>query len=288
MEVAVSLHSARTEVARLQGELADINKRIASETGKLAEILRRQNDVQRSMQYKMSPSQLSFKLSELERLTKDQANIQKNQSELEKKSSQKKIEIARCQERLGREESNEQKRHDDAEKKRRMEQEKYIKKTKESLRKFAKDSHIYDAVDAMDYDVFISHASEDKEGFVRPLAEDLRGRNVKVWYDEFSLGWGASLRRSIDVGLARSRFGIVVLSEFFFKKEWTQRELDGLFALEMDGRSRILPIWHKISKDEVRKFSPLLADKLALNSAMHDVSEISSRLSEMLKSDNRE
>ncbi len=65
------------------------------------------------------------------------------------------------------------------------------------------------------YDAFVCHASEDKDAFVRPLAERLREQRIEVWYDEFSLKVGDSLRRSIDLGLSQSRFGIVVLSPIF-------------------------------------------------------------------------
>lgn len=132
------------------------------------------------------------------------------------------------------------------------------------------------------HDFFVSHASEDKDAFVRPLAEALQARGAAVWYDEFTLRVGDSLRRKIDQGLASSRFGIVVLSEAFFNKEWPQRELDGLTAMEVGGKSRILPIWHKISKDEVLRYSPTLADKVALNSSTKSVSEIVDALLELL------
>ena len=55
------------------------------------------------------------------------------------------------------------------------------------------------------YDVFICHASEDKETFVRPLAEALHLENIAVWYDEFTLKLGDSIRRSLDKGLKQSR-----------------------------------------------------------------------------------
>jgi hypothetical protein len=117
-----------------------------------------------------------------------------------------------------------------------------------------------------DWDVFISHASEDKNDFARPLANGLMVRGLKVWFDEFSLNVGDSLRRSIDMGLARSRFGIVVISPNFLKKEWPQKELDGLVAREIGGMKVILPIWHNISADRVREASPMLADKVAASS----------------------
>lgn len=129
-----------------------------------------------------------------------------------------------------------------------------------------KESSPQEASSMPEWDVFISHASEDKEEFVRPLAEGLRARGLKVWFDEFSLTVGDSLRRSIDRGLADSRFGVVVISQHFMLKEWPQKELDGLVAREVDGVKVILPVWHNISAAEIRKFSPMLADRVAVSS----------------------
>lgn len=113
------------------------------------------------------------------------------------------------------------------------------------------------------WDVFICHASEDKETVARPLAEALRKRGFHVWYDEFTLKLGDSLRRNIDRGLRDSRYGIVILSRDFFKKEWPQKELDGLNEREQDGKKVILPIWHDVTAEEVRYYSPMLAGRLA-------------------------
>lgn len=119
----------------------------------------------------------------------------------------------------------------------------------------------------MEWDLFVCHASEDKVEFVSPLAERLKSSGLKVWYDDFALRLGDSLRRSIDEGLAKSRYGIVVLSPSFFKKEWPQKELDGLVARERDGINVILPIWHKIKFSDVVKYSPILADRIAAKSS---------------------
>ena len=117
------------------------------------------------------------------------------------------------------------------------------------------------------YDVFICHASEDKDAFVRPLAKELITRHLEVWYDEFSLTVGDSLREAIDRGLSQSRFGVVVLSPAFFAKRWTKRELNGLVAREMaDGNTVILPIWHHVAHAEVLRYSPPLADVKAIDS----------------------
>lgn len=122
------------------------------------------------------------------------------------------------------------------------------------------------ALEAPQWDVFIAHASEDKESFVRPLAEKLISQGLHVWFDEFTLRVGDSLRRSIDSGLGHSRFGIVVISPSFLAKEWPQRELDGLTSREADGNKVILPVWHEIGFEEVRRSSPILADRLAVKS----------------------
>ena len=97
-----------------------------------------------------------------------------------------------------------------------------------------------------EYDVFISHASEDKD-FAAPLAAALTDEGLNVWYDEYELSIGDSIRQGVDAGLARSRFGVVVVSPYFLQKDWTQYELDGLQARQMSGDRVILPIWHRIT-----------------------------------------
>lgn len=133
------------------------------------------------------------------------------------------------------------------------------------------------------YDVFISHASEDKDDVVRPLAHALQGAGLSVWYDEFELRIGDSLRRKIDKGLGSSRFGVVVLSQSFFGKGWPNYELDGLVTRAVSGEQVILPIWHKVSKQEVMQYSASLADRLARNTATHTVEEIASEIVEVIR-----
>ena len=127
--------------------------------------------------------------------------------------------------------------------------------------------HLANPHQSATWDVFVSHASEDKVSFALPLAEALRAQGLKVWFDIFTLTVGDSLRRSIDRGLAQSRFGIVILSEAFFQKHWPQLELDGLVAREAAGVKVILPVWHGVNEHHVRLHSPLLADRLAVSSA---------------------
>lgn len=133
------------------------------------------------------------------------------------------------------------------------------------------------------YDVFISHASEDKGTIVRSLATALVGKGLRVWYDEFALRIGDSLRQKIDKGLSRSRVGLVVLSPAFINKGWTNYELDGIVTRTVSGEQILLPIWHNITKQEVIDFSPSLADKVARSTATHTIEEIAREIAELLE-----
>lgn len=115
--------------------------------------------------------------------------------------------------------------------------------------------------------IFISHASEDKAAIARPLAEALRERRMDVWFDEYSLKPGDSLRASIEEGLASCDYGIVVLSPSFFAKKWPQSELNGLFSRDLATDRRFLfPVWHDVEVSDVLAVSPMLADRVAVSS----------------------
>jgi hypothetical protein len=135
------------------------------------------------------------------------------------------------------------------------------------------------------WDVFISHASEDKEKFVKPLAEGLRRLGVAVWYDEFSLEIGDSLSESINRGIAKSKFGIVVISKAFIGKAWPSHELRGLVNRNVEEDFKVLPVWHGVTKEEVRGFSPSLSDKVAINTDRDDAQEAAIRLLRVIRRD---
>ena len=111
-------------------------------------------------------------------------------------------------------------------------------------------------------DVFISHASEDKEAVARPLAEALKAENWDVWLDEDLLQIGDRLSKTIGAGLADSRYGVVVLSPAFFSKAWPKRELETLIAREIsEGQDLLLPVWHGVTASDIGAESELLADR---------------------------
>jgi len=116
---------------------------------------------------------------------------------------------------------------------------------------------------SIEKDVFISYASEDREAVAKPLAQLLAALGISVWFDQFDLKIGDSLRRKIDDGLKKSRYGIVILSTAFFNKHYTNLELNGLAQREIDGGKVILPIWFEVDEKQIRSFSPILADRVA-------------------------
>jgi hypothetical protein len=132
------------------------------------------------------------------------------------------------------------------------------------------------------WDVFLSHASEDKDAVAVPLRDALTARGVTVWLDKTEMRLGDSLRRKIDAGIRSSRMGIVVLSESFFSKGWTNHELDGLVTRTVAGEQSLLPIWHGVDASDVRHYSPSLADKVALSTADVDIEQIAEQIAEVV------
>jgi Domain of unknown function (DUF1883)/TIR domain len=139
-----------------------------------------------------------------------------------------------------------------------------------------------DLLGGQTWDVFISHASEDKAAVARPLRDALTRMGITVWLDEAQMRIGHSLRRKIDDGIRSSRFGVVVLSEAFFHKGWANHELDGLVTRTVAGEQSLLPIWHDLSADQVRAFSPSLADKVAMSTEAFTIEEIAEQIAEVV------
>jgi len=114
---------------------------------------------------------------------------------------------------------------------------------------------------------FISHDSRDKVEIAAPIALGLQKLMCPVWYDEYSLKVGASLRESIERGLKETRKCILILSPHFLSNTgWTRVEFDSVFTREIiEGSGVVLPIWHNVSAKDVYNYSPSLANKKALD-----------------------
>lgn len=127
------------------------------------------------------------------------------------------------------------------------------------------------------YDFFISHASEDKKAFVKPLADKLVNSGYSVWYDDFSLAEKTeSLTQEISNGIRYSQYGIIVLSKYFFHKKWAMEELNALFSKKMrKGSDYILIfIWLEIDENYVGEHAPLLCDKIAILAKHSDIESV--------------
>lgn len=278
----MSIESIARQIASVDREISSTERRIQSidvninrkskEAQSILSKISREKDLKKIISCQKD---LIRKNEEISKLEKDKSNKSKTLADKQKK----KLDLQNI---LNKEE---QKERDKA----KREQKEMLTLQQQITREMEKQKmhslHSFEAlkpppVEHSSFDVFVSHASEDKNDFVRDFVKCLQENGLHVWYDEFTLRVGDSLRRSIDHGLRNSRYGIVVLSEAFFNKEWPQKELDGLFAREVNGEKVILPIWHKISKNEVLKYSPIIADMLALNTANFTIEEIAKEISE--------
>ena len=276
--------NAVMQINRLTKEIADLKLADSKEASKEPPIQSRINRANDTIQRATNRSTVQSKQREIERALKELAGIQKNRASSARKIADKSKQLSHYESQRNREEERERKKAAEEQKRLFRERERHERQVTHEIRSrkhLAIKTQLSAPMQSKDF--FISHASEDKDSFVRELAMSLQEGGASVWYDEFTLKVGDSLRREIERGLTNSRFGIVVLSTHFFAKEWPQRELDGLFALHSHGGKRILPIWHKITKDIVLRKSPMLADTVALNTSLKTVEEIASELLELVR-----
>lgn len=277
----------QNKVGTLTADIALLRKKLGQEKDKEAKKNTELTRATRSLTKTTSSSTRKMNENKANRLMGEIVRIQKNAADLEKKIATKTKELHAATQRLTKEQDKQERtrRNEDLRHQRALTQEVRERHHLEAMQA-ALTSEFPDyeepAEDAQ-YDIFISHASQDKEEFVEPLAKQLSEMGLRVWYDDFVLKVGDSLRRSIDKGIANSEYGLVVLSPHFFAKGWTERELDGLTAREVAGRRKlILPIWHNVGHEDVLEYSPTLADKLALDTDRMNLQEIAEALAEVL------
>ena len=283
----MSVKSRQNEVVRFMKELAGLRKQEADEAKKEAAKIKAIDQANRSLQTARSDSMMRNFGQKLVRLSDDLAKIKSKRAQIVKKLADKLAKLHQAEIALSNDQETERKRVIKMEKTRERAQMEHQQRVKRELSRQLVPSSTNSVQFQLpqpnrDYDAFICHASEDKEELVLPLSVALKTAGFKIWFDTHSLEVGDSLRESIDRGLYSSRYGIVVLSSAFFSKNWTQYELNGLVNKEMKGQKVVLPIWHKVSKDEVGRYSPSLADKVAINTSLSTINEIVDQLSGVL------
>ena len=279
-----------SQIASIEKEIADLQKKVAEEAKKEYDYQNRINSIERSITKNTSIYSVQSKQRDIQSKHKKIIDCKKKQAEYQKKIADKTKLLNQKKIDLQKEEKIEQEKRLRDEKAFQDKLQRDIQQQKIILDKLVAQNYSLNLKEQADienkqYDFFISHASEDKEDFVKDLAEGLTEVGCKVWYDDFVLKIGDSLRENIDRGLANSKYGIVVISPSFLKKRWPAYELNGMVAKEMNGRKVILPIWHKVTKDEVLQYSPTLADKLAINTAVYSLKDIIEQLKDFVISE---
>lgn len=275
-------------INRFTKEIADLNLKISQENKKEATLNDKINQILKSLHSKnISLTTLSSKTSDMNRKQSEVAKCQQKKAELQKKLAIAETNLLKSRQKLSKEQEDENKKLMALEKKLNLQQIQNKKAITQVISNVGVQNQ--DSLPDVAYDFFISHASEDKEEFVRTLYQALIDAGYKVWFDEITLKIGDSLTAEINKGLIKSKFAIVVASEAFIRKNWTRYEFESLVAQEMNsGTKRILPIWHGVSKDQIISFSPNLANKVALNTANQSIVEIVEALSELIPVDEDE
>ncbi|MCC8067440.1 MAG: TIR domain-containing protein [Clostridiales bacterium] len=270
----MSISQVENKIKSLQSDIERLGKALSDETRKEAKYRGSIRRTEKSVTKNTSPSSLKTKQRSISSDNDKINKSQKKQSEIQEKIGKKKAELAKQQELL----QKEQNKVFQAITAKQDETIAAQRKVISNLRSAPQEVCVMEK----ECDFFISHASEDKEIVAEPLAKALISRGARVWLDKYAMTVGDSLRQSIDDGLAHSRYGVVILSEIYFKKFWTGKELNGLFAKQEDGEKVILPVWHNISKDTVKQYSPILADMLALKTADFTIDEIADQFVQLI------
>lgn len=279
----MSVAQYQNTVNSLDKEIADLEKKKAAKDKEIATLQGKINTVQKSITKNTSPASRSSKQKQIASYESDIAKKASESADLGKKIADKKDKRATAYLKLQKEQQNEQKKQDKANQQIQASYEARIKELQQQLSQPIVTSATPPITTDEEYDVFVSHAYEDKESFVDEFVEALRNKGFKVWYDTDKLKWGDSMREKIDRGLAKSRYGVVVLSPNYIAehKYWTKAELNGLFQVETVNGKTILPIWHNLTKKQVVEYSPIIADRKAMTTASMTPEEIAAELKDL-------
>lgn len=289
----MSVSTIQLTIERYRKEINDLSIKIADKRKRAADAQAKADKASADARKSKITSTIRSKISESERYYKEANKHLSDMAALEKKRAAKDKQLIAEEKKLVKAQSDEEKKRIKAQQKISDANERKMKSLTQTVRTVqleqSKLKEIYPllTVPSEDaYDVFISHASEDKVPFVETLVDELLQRGVKVWYDRHVLTWGRSIRQNIDAGLRHSKFAIIVLSEHYIQKYWTQKEFNALFSLGSKLGDFILPIWHNITPERANEFSPMLSDSIALKSAEYTIAEIADLFVEKLNYDN--
>lgn len=127
----------------------------------------------------------------------------------------------------------------------------------------------------LEFDVFLSHSSFDKEEYVSELSDKLESKELKVFEDVKVFKIGQSQTNMMNMGILNSRFVVVFLSLNFINSGWSDYEFKSFLNREINEKKIIiLPIWHNVSFEDVKNYNPYLVDKFALDTRKYSLDEI--------------
>lgn len=286
----MSVESYQREVNSLDRDIANLEKKKSECDKKCAELQGKISSTLKSINKNTSDSMKSSKLrqingyqDELNKKTKDSADLGKKIAEKRERRNSANLKLQKEQLAESKKQQQEYKKMQQSYEKRilDLQQNSVPKLHHPSIGNLVLDKS------SEEYDVFVSHAWEDKADFVDELVDEMRKVDLKVWYDTNKLKWGDSMREKIDNGLRKSKYGIVVLSPNYIaeNKYWTKTELNGLFQMETINGKTILPIWHNLTKKQVTEYSPIIADRKAMTTADYTASEMAETLKELFSSE---
>lgn len=277
-------------VNNLDKEIADLEKKKATKDKDCANLHSKINSAQKGITKHSSQSTINSKMRQITSYESELAKKSKESADLGKKIADKKKKRSDAYIKLQREQQNEQKKKDIANQRLQASYETRIEELQQQLVASISKPEQNSIVSDEEYDVFVSHAWEDKEDFVDEFVSELRKQGLKVWYDTDKLKWGDSMREKIDKGLSKSRYGVVVLSPNYIAdhKYWTKAELNGLFQVETINGKAILPIWHNLTKKQVTEYSPIIADRKAMTTAVMTPAEMAYELKNLFTPENME
>lgn len=282
----MSVEQYQREVNSLDKDLADLEKKKASADSKYAELQSKITSASAAIKRTRSASTVKSKLHQIEGWSKESDKKAKESADLGKKIADKRKKRKDSYIKLQKAQQEADKKQDKQIKNMQISYENRIQELTNQLSMKTVISEVGNTyVDTNEeYDVFVSHAWEDKESFVDEFVAELEKMGIKVWYDKQRIKWGDSMRARIDDGLKKSKFGIAVISPDYIAegKYWTKAELDGLFQLESVNGKMLLPIWHNITKQQVMNYSPIIASKLAMTTATMTAEEIAREMQSLL------
>ena len=280
----MSIEMHQRNVNNLDKEIATLEKKKAEVDKKIANLHAKIGSIQKSITKNTSVTTLKSKQRQIDSLNKEINRNTKNSADYSKKIADKRKRKNAEYLKLQKAEQTEKKKQEKEINDIKNNYEDRIRELTQMTTMVEKNIQFKEMQDLEEYDVFVSHAWEDKESFVDEFVTCLKKLDLKVWYDKDQISWGDSMRKRIDEGLKKSTFGVAVLTPNYIAegKYWTKAELDGLFQLESINGKTLLPIWHNLTKKEVMEYSPIIASKLAMNTAVSTPQEIAIELKKII------